>query len=104
MVEGIICLIMAIIFFIYSLFAFQQKGPLLTTMYYISNAEDRAKMKTKEEYYLVAKTFLLLSITLLLISVGEIFKIQWTLTAAIIVIIFTVIYTFVVSVKNTIKK
>lgn len=104
MVEGIICLIMAIIFFIYSLFAFKQKGPLLTTMYYISNAEDRAKMKTKKEYYLVAKTFLLLSITLLLISVGEIFKIQWTLTAAIIVIIFTVIYTFVVSVKNTIKK
>lgn len=104
MIEGIICLIMSIIFFIYSLFAFKQKGPLLTTMYYISNVEDRVKMKTKKEYHFIAKTYLLLSITLVLISVGEIFKIQWTFTAAIIVIIFTVIYTFVVSAKNTIKK
>lgn len=104
MIEGIICLIMAVIFFIYSLFAFKQKGPLLTSMYYISNAEDRAKMKTKKEYHLVAKTYLLLSIALLLVALGEIFKIQWTFTTAIIVIIFTVIYTFVVSAKNTINK
>ncbi len=61
-------------------------------------------MKTKKEYHLVAKTYLLLSIALLLVALGEIFKIQWTFTAAIIVIILTVIYTFVVSAKNTIKK
>ncbi len=61
-------------------------------------------MKTKKEYHLVAKTYLLLSIALLLVALGEIFKRQWTFTAAIIVVIFTVIYTFVVSAKNTIKK
>lgn len=66
MIEGIICLIMAVIFFIYSLFAFKQKGPLLTSMYYISNTMDFYSCNYR--------------------------------------IIFTVIYTFVVSAKNTIKK
>ncbi|OXX84950.1 hypothetical protein AVM15_01375 [Paraclostridium benzoelyticum] len=51
MIEGIICLIMAVIFFIYSLFAFKQKGPLLTSMYYISNTMDFYSCNYSDNFY-----------------------------------------------------
>lgn len=104
MLEGIICLVASIGCFVYSLFAFQQKGPLLTTMYYIANSEERAKMKTKKEYYFLAKIFLLISIALAVISIGEIFKLQWALKVAIVVLIITVVYGFTISIKDAIRK
>lgn len=104
MLEGIICLIISVAFFVYSIFAFNQKGPLLTTMYYIANAEERAKMKTKKEYHFMAKTYLLLSIAVAVMSLGYIFDVKGTTKIAMVILFITVIYTFTVSIKNSINK
>lgn len=104
MLMGIICLIFSLACLIYSLFAFQEKGPLLTTMYFISNTEERAEMKTEKEYQFVATTSLLISILLGLMSIGDMFAIGWVLTLTIVIGILTVTYAFVVSRKYSIKK
>lgn len=104
MLMGIICLIFSIACLIYSLFAFQQKGPLLTTMYFVSNTEERAKMKTEKEYQSVATTSLLISILLGLISIGDMFAIGWVLSLTIVIGTLAVVYAFVISRKYSIPK
>lgn len=104
MLDGIICLVASIGCLIYSLCAFQQRGPLLTTLYYIASSKERSKMKTKKEYHFVAKVFLLISIAFGAMFIGEILKIQWALNVAILVLIITAVYVLIISVKDSIKK
>ncbi|MGL5756474.1 MAG: hypothetical protein ACRCYC_14175 [Paraclostridium sp.] len=104
MLIGIICLIFSIACLIYSLFAFQQKGPLLSTMYFISNTEERSRMKTKKKYEFIATTFLLISILLGLMSIGAMFAITWVSILTIAIGILTVVYAFVVSIKYSLQK
>lgn len=103
MLLGIICLIFSVACLVYSVFAFQEKGPLLTTMYFISNEEKRTKMKTKQEYRFVATTFLLISILLAVSGIGEIFSIVWISKITIALCVVLVIYAFFMSVKISVS-
>ncbi|UNC92087.1 hypothetical protein [Candidatus Contubernalis alkaliaceticus] len=94
---GFVCLV-------YSIFAFQQKGPLLTTMYFLVNPEERKKMKTKTEYLFVATVYLGIAIMFFSILIGELFNLSWMPKVTIIFAIFLVIYVIVASIWSEMAK
>ncbi|MPW26717.1 hypothetical protein GC105_13050 [Alkalibaculum sp. M08DMB] len=57
-----------------STFSFLQKGPLISVMYYMSNKEERIRLKTKKRYYFIGTIFLVSAILFGIVLVGEIFK------------------------------
>lgn len=104
MISVIICSVLAIACFIYSAFAFQQKGPLLSTMYFIANKEERKKMKTKKNYYFVATVFLGIAIIFSTITIGIILNLPWIHKLTLSLTFVLVVYVIVASFKSEIKK
>ena len=104
MVSVIICAVLATACLVYSVFAFQQKGPLLTTMYLIADLEERNKMKTKTEYYFVGSVFLGLSILFATVLIGIRFNLPWMAKLTIGFALVLAVYVLVVFIKNEIRK
>ena len=104
MILIIICSLPAIACLIYSVFAFQQKGPLLTTMYLIATQEERKKMKTKAEYYFVGTVFLWTAILFTTIPIGMLFNLTWMAKLTIVIAVVLAIYVLVVSIKSEVEK
>lgn len=95
----IITAAIAIFCLVYSLFAFQEKGPLLTTIYLVSSPGVRKKMDTKKSYRIVAVVFLGLAITFFSVSAGMLFNISWMPRVIIGFAVIICIYAIVVSVQ-----
>ena len=104
MVEGIISLVIAIICLVYSIFAFQEKGPLLSTMYFIAKDKEQYKMENKKEYQFVATIFLLIAIIFAVSSIGVIFNIAWVSKISYGIMFVLVVYAFIISVKHVTRK
>ncbi len=45
-----------------SIFSFMQKGPIFSTIYFFSTEKEKKELKTKDRYYFIGITFLVVSI------------------------------------------
>ncbi len=77
MIGAIILAFIAVACLTYSIIAFQEKGPLLTTIYLLANPKQRNNMKTKGNYTFVAIVYLMLSILFFLMSIWIFFNLTW---------------------------
>lgn len=104
MFDGIIYLVISVACLVYSLFAFQEKGPLLMTTYFVASPKEREKMKNKKMYRFVATVSLTIAVATGIGGLGEIFNIAWTDKITMAILLVLVVYVFVASIKYSIKK
>ena len=104
MLLGITCAVLAIACLIYSVSAYQQKGPLLSTMYFVANKKERQRMKTKVEYYFIATVFSGIAIIFGSIAIGILFNLHWIQKFIIGFSLVLAVYVIVGSIKSEIKK
>ncbi|RDY27746.1 DUF3784 domain-containing protein [Romboutsia weinsteinii] len=104
MLSGIIYLVISVACLVYSLFAFQEKGPLLMTTYFVASPKEREKMKNRKEYRFVATVFITIAVATGIAGLGEIFNIAWAYKVTMAILLVLVVYVIVVSIKDSIKK
>lgn len=104
MIGAIILAFIAVACLIYSIIAFQEKGPMLTTIYLLANPKQRNNMKTKENYTFVAIVFLMLSIIFFLTSIGVFFNLTWVLKVMIGLSIILGVYAVAFSIRSEARK
>lgn len=103
MIIPIILAVIAVVCLIYSITAFQKKGPLLTTIYLLANPEQRSKMKTKSNYIFVAVAFLIISVMFFLASVGTFLNLSWMYNVIIGLAFILIIYAIAFSIRSETK-
>ncbi len=96
----IVLAVVSIGLFIYSMFLFQEKGPIPTTLYILAKPEERKKMKTKAEYNFTGIVMLTISINFFLMSVMTIFNITWLTKVIILIWVLLVIYVLIYAIKE----
>lgn len=89
--------------FIYSVFLFQEKGPIPTTLYMLAKPEDRKKMKTKAEYRFTGIVMLTISMNYLLMAIMIIFSIVWLKKIVIATWVILVIYVLIYAIREIVK-
>lgn len=104
MIGVIIVVFIAFACLVYAFFAFQEKGPLLTTLYFVATQEQRKKMKTRERYRFVATVFLFLSIIFFLISIGILLNLVWMPKVILGLAVILGIYAVVASIRDETRK
>ncbi|SET08955.1 protein of unknown function [Natronincola peptidivorans] len=90
----------AIGLFIYSVFLFQEKGPIPTTFYMLAKPEERKRMKTKAEYRFTGIVMLTLSVIFLLKAIMITFSIAWLSKVIIAISIILVIYILIYAIRE----
>lgn len=100
----IIFSIIAILCLFYSVMAFQERGPLLTSEYIVSTSEERKKLKTKTEFHFIATVFLGLGILSIVMTVWIATNIKWLSQLAFCIVVIIVIYAVVGSAKSLNRK
>ncbi|MDR5659986.1 DUF3784 domain-containing protein [Serpentinicella sp. ANB-PHB4] len=99
-IEVLLTGLLSISLFVFSTFLFRQKGPIPTTFYMLAKPEERKKMRTKEEYRFTGIVMLTLSVIFLLVTLGNLFNLNWTGKGTIILSILLVVYVIGYSIKE----
>lgn len=94
---GIIIGCVAVVGFIYSIFLFQEKGPILTNTYLLFSEEERKKMKIDihKEYKETAHIYFLLSLAFLMVSLATLTLISWLFFLAILILIIVAVFALI---------
>lgn len=95
----IILIVIAIGFFVIAIFQFREKGFLFNNAYIYASKEERNKMNKKPYYRQSAIVFTLLGVVFVLNALEVFFKTDWLFYAIIIVIVITIVYAVVSSIK-----
>lgn len=99
----VVCFVLAAACIVYSVFAFQEKGPLLATTFFVGTPQEREKMKTKAGYRFVASVFLWIGLLLLLAAMAMIFSIQWIFTLIIVLGVLLAVYAIIAGIRTETK-
>jgi len=103
MLSAILLACVSIGLFIYSIFLFQGKGPIPTTLYMLAKPEERKKMKNKAEYRFTGIVMLTLSLNFILMAMKIIFSIGWISKVIIVIFIGLSVYVLVYAIIEMIK-
>ncbi len=103
-ITAIIFLTVAIGSFIISVRSFKEKGFLFNNAYLYSSKQERSQMNKKPYYRQTAIIFLLIGIALLLYTFNIFLNSKWMFYIIIAIIIITIIYAIVSSIKIELKK
>lgn len=95
MILNIILIILTAIFLMISIISFLQKGPIISTIYYFSTEEERKELRTKDRYYYIGTSALIMAIIFGILLVEEIFNLSSLLRIRIIIIIILCIYAII---------
>jgi hypothetical protein len=72
-----------------STISFLQRGPVLSTLFFVSNKKEKEKMKTRKNYYFCGFVFALIGIGFLLLGISALLRV--TILTYISAILFTLI-------------
>lgn len=87
--------ILVAVFIILSVLSFLQKGPLISELYFFSDEKERKKMKTKDWYYYIGTSFLMISILFGISLAEEAFNVTSLQGVRIVTIIILILYVIV---------
>lgn len=103
MLIALLLVTLSICLLVFSLFLFQQRGPIPTTLYMLASKEEREKMKTKAEYRFVGTVVLMLSFAFLLSAIAVWFSISWLYKVVLVICVVLVTYTIATTIRAEIK-
>ncbi|MFZ7121835.1 MAG: DUF3784 domain-containing protein [Eubacteriaceae bacterium] len=104
MLIAVLLVIISISSFVYSVFLFQEKGPIPTTMYILGKPEDRKQMKTKAEYRFTGIVMLSISVIFLMEAMSIFFSIDWILNVVIFISIALAVSALFYSIIEEVKR
>lgn len=98
-ISAVILIIISAALFILSVFQFKEKGFLFNNAYLYASEEERKKMNKKPYYRQSGIVFILLGSIFLLNAVQLLTKLNWIFYIVIAVVILTLVYAVISSVK-----
>ncbi|MCI8638880.1 MAG: DUF3784 domain-containing protein [Coprococcus sp.] len=104
MAEFAFCLLMAAAAYVTSYFQFKEKGLLLNNAWFYASKEERLKMDKTPHYHQSGVIFSLMGTIFLLITIQIATGLKWVFYTYIAVIIATVIYAVVSSIRTERKR
>ena len=100
-IASVVLFLMAVIFIALSILSFFEKGFLFNNAYIYASKEERKYINKKPHYRQTAITFLLIGIAFLLNGVACLFALEWIYAVSVTLIVATIIYAVVSSVRNS---
>lgn len=97
-ISMILCFVLSTVFFIMSIFSFNERGVLFNNAWLFASEQERADMDKKPYYRQSAVVFLLIGTLFLLNAIDIVFETEWISYAAMILAVVTVVYAIVSSV------